>query len=139
QARDAAAAPTGTGSIAGVVVNDETPGRPVRRAAVTLTGGGLAQSRTETTGDNGELVFRQLPPGRYSLAARRPAYVRMAYGARRHGRPGVAVALADGQAVSDLALVLPRGGVITGIVRDSRGRPIRGANVLALQPGVQNF
>jgi protocatechuate 3,4-dioxygenase beta subunit len=138
EARDAAPTPTGTASIAGVVVNDETPGRPVRRAAVTLTGGGLTQSRTETTDDEGAFVFRELPPGRYSLAASRPAFVRMAFGARRHDRPGVAIALADGQAVSDLRLLLPRGAVITGIVRDSRGRPVRGASVLALQPGVQN-
>ena len=139
QARDAAPVSTGTASLAGIVVDDQTPGRPVRRAAVTLTGGGLTQSRTETTDDQGAFVFRELTAGRYSLAASRPAYVRLAYGARRHDRPGVAIALADGQAVSDLRLILPRGAVITGFVRDSRGRAVRGANVLALQPGVQNF
>ena len=47
QQRDATATPTGTASIPGIVVNDETPGRPVRRAAVTLTGGVLTAGRTE--------------------------------------------------------------------------------------------
>jgi hypothetical protein len=139
QQRDAAPAPTGTASIAGVVVDDQTPGRPVRRAAVTLTGSGLTTSRTETTDDEGAFLFGDLPAGRYSLAASRPAYVRMAYGARRHDRPGVAVAVADGQMVTGLKMLLPRGAVITGFVRDSRGRPVRGANVLALQPGVLNY
>ncbi len=139
QQRDTAAAPTGTASISGVVVNDESPGRPVRRAAVTLTGGGLAASRTEGTDDDGAFAFRDLPAGRYALTASRPGFVRMAYGARRHDRPGVAVAVADGQAMAGLKLSLPRGGVITGLVTDPRGRPARGANVLALQPGLQNF
>jgi protocatechuate 3,4-dioxygenase beta subunit len=131
--------PVGTASIAGVVVNDETPGRPVRRATVTLTGGGLTSGRTEPTDDDGAFVFRELPPGRYTLAASRPNFVRMAYGARRHDRPGVALAVTAGQTVSGLTILMPRGGVITGIVRDSRGRPIRGASVLAMQPGVQNY
>jgi protocatechuate 3,4-dioxygenase beta subunit len=139
QQRDAVAAPTGSASISGIVVNDETPGRPVRRAAVTVTGGGLAASRTEGTDDEGAFAFRDLPPGRYALTASRPGFVRMTYGARRHDRPGIAVAVSDGQTVAGLKLLLPRGGVITGLVTDSRGRPARGANVLALQPGLQNF
>ena len=93
QQRDATATPTGTASIAGIVVNDETPGRPVRRAAVTLTGGDLTSGRTEQTDDDGKFAFGELPPGRYTLAASRPGFVRMAYGARRHYCPGVAVAV----------------------------------------------
>jgi protocatechuate 3,4-dioxygenase beta subunit len=139
QQRDAGPERTGTASIAGIVVNDETPGRPVRRAAVTLTGGVLTAGRTEQTDDDGKFAFAELPPGRYTLAASRPGFVRMAYGARRHDRPGVAVAVAAGQTISGLTLQLPRGAVITGIVRDSRGRPVRGASVTALQPGVQNY
>jgi protocatechuate 3,4-dioxygenase beta subunit len=84
QSRGAAHAPTGAASIVGLVVNDQTPGRPVRRATVTLTGSGLTTTRSEVTDDDGAFVFRELPPGRYSLAASRPAFVRMAYGARRH-------------------------------------------------------
>ena len=86
QQRDTAVASTGTASISGIVVNDETPGQPVRRAAVTLTGGPLTSSQTEPTDDNGAFAFRELPPGRYTLAASRPSFVRMAYGARRHDR-----------------------------------------------------
>jgi protocatechuate 3,4-dioxygenase beta subunit len=139
QQKGAAADAVGTASIAGIVVNDETPGRPVRRAEVTLTGGGLSASLTEVTDDKGSFVFKDLPPGRYTLAARRPGFVRMAYGARRHDRAGVALAVAAGQTISDLTMLLPRGGVITGVVVDVRGRPVRGAFVTALQPGVQNY
>ncbi len=135
----AAAARAGTGVLAGVVVNDETPGRPVRRATVTLTGAPLPTSRQESTDDDGRFTFRDLPAGRYTLTASRPAFVRMAYGARRHDRAGVAIALAAGQTVSGLSIVMPRGAVITGVVSDSRGRPVRGAAVTAMQPGVQNY
>jgi protocatechuate 3,4-dioxygenase beta subunit len=138
QQKGGVAESVGTASIAGVVVNDEAPAKPVRRATVTLTGGVIA-NRAETTDDAGAFAFRELPPGRYTLAASRPSFVRMAYGARRHDRPGVALAVAAGETVSGLTLTMPRGAVITGVVRDQRGRPLRGASVTALQPGVQNY
>ncbi len=41
----------------------------------------------------------------------------------------------DGEAVTNLAMTIARGGVITGVVRDMRGRPVPGVNVRVLKLG----
>ena len=41
----------------------------------------------------------------------------------------------DGEAVTNLAMTIARGGVITGVVRDVGGRPVPGVNVRVLKFG----
>ncbi len=41
----------------------------------------------------------------------------------------------DGEAVTNLAMTIARGGVITGVVRDVGGRPVPGLNVRVLKLG----
>ena len=130
-----AAAGTAAGRIAGVVVTDEAQPRPLRRARVSLTGGGLEMPLTAITADNGAFTFDGLPAGRFTLTASKDAYVSMAYGARRPGRPGTGIELAAGQAAA-VTVRLPRGAVITGTVLDVDGRPAAGLSVSALYPRV---
>ena len=64
QVRDLAATyiPTGSGSLAGTVVTDETPAKPVRRATVTLAEASNAiLSRIATTNNEGRYAFSGLP------------------------------------------------------------------------------
>lgn len=140
--RDATAkvAPVGTGQISGVVVSDgESPNHPLRRAIVTLSGGGVAGSVQTATGDDGRFVFAQLPAGRFSLTAEKPAYVKAYYGSKRPGRtPGAPIALANDQSVANITIALLRGAVISGTVRDEFGNPLSSAQVRALQPAVVN-
>jgi hypothetical protein len=135
-ARDNARAAGGTASISGTVFVDGEAKRPARRVRVTLTDearGSLGQ--TTTTDDSGAFVFRGLPAGRFELQAFKNAYLRASYGASRPDRAGTPVVVKDGEAIANVAMTIARGGVITGMVRDVRGRPVPGVNVRVLKLG----
>ena len=130
-ARDAAAAqPTiGSGSISGTVVTDEPQPRPVRRAVLSLTGDGLRPRRGAITDDEGRFTIAGLPAGRFALTVTRASYITSAYGATRPGRPGSAIAVAEGQAVLNLVVRLWRGAAGAGVIRDDTGAPVAGIPV----------
>ncbi|MEO8482427.1 MAG: carboxypeptidase-like regulatory domain-containing protein, partial [Acidobacteriota bacterium] len=131
--RDTAATTNvGTGTISGTVVG-ETTGNPVRRARVTLTGAELRGGRSVMTDDQGRFTFQALPAGRFTMTASKPGFVDNTYGAKRPGRPGTPIQLADGQAFNRATITLPRGGVITGIVVDETGEPAAGTQVRVLR------
>jgi protocatechuate 3,4-dioxygenase beta subunit len=131
-ARDEAAQPVGTGEISGVVVV-LGGGTPVRRAQVTLSGQELRGNRMAVTDDQGRFAFQVLPAGRFTLNASKAGHVNVSYGAKRPGRPGTPIQLADGQRVEKLSIALPRGAVITGTVVDEHGEPAPGTQVRALR------
>jgi protocatechuate 3,4-dioxygenase beta subunit len=122
----------GTASIVGSVVV-EGSGAAVRRARVTLTGTELRGTRSALTDDQGRFSFTALPAGRFTMTASKAGYVDNTYGARRAGRPGTQIQLADGQRLDRATIALPRGGVITGVVVDEHGEPAPGTQVRALR------
>ena len=128
---------TGTGSISGMIVTDDPQPRPLRRAIVNIEEAStLIQPRVVTSDEDGGYVFRNLPPGRYRISATRPPFVRGAYGAKRVAGPGAVqtgtmVVVGLGQAVTNINVVLSRGSVITGSVRDIDGQPARSFRVNA--------
>ena len=138
-ARDAPARkplPAGTALIAGSVVTDEAIPQPVRRARLTLNDVERAiPGRTITTDDRGRFAFRDLPAGRFELQAAKPGYLSVNHGAKRLGRPGTPISVADGARIVDLVLRIPRCGVITGTVRDQGGQPVPGVGVNILRYG----
>ena len=130
-ARDAnTPAPVGTGGIAGAVTI-EGGGTPVRRAQVTLSGAELRGNRTTTTNDRGQFSFVALPAGRFTLTVSKPGYVGLSYGAKKPGRQGTPIQLADGQKLDNADISLPRGSVITGVVVDETGEPSPNTQVRA--------
>jgi hypothetical protein len=130
--RDTRPAPAvGTSSIRGIVVSDEKQPRPLRRARVMLNGPALALGRTVIANDDGSFSFDGLPAGRYTVGAAKESYVSMNYGARRTGRPGGGITLADRE-TKTLTLRLPRGGVVTGTLTDALGQPVPGAQIGAM-------
>ena len=134
--RDVARPTSGSASISGVVLVDGDPARPARRVRVTLRE--VAQripGQTTTTDDHGGFVFRGLSAGRFELQAFKNAYLRGSYGASRPERSGTPVVVQDGESVSGLTIAIVRGSVITGTVRDARGRPVPGADVRVLRLG----
>jgi hypothetical protein len=140
-ARDAVGRPgAGTGAIGGVVVNQQDGSvRPVRRALVTLAGPGLAGGVQVATDDSGRFAFPDLPAGRFTLTAEKPAFVKTYYGSKRVGRgPGMPVALADGQRLVNLSVPLVRGAAIEGTVLDENNKPLSSAQVTVLQAAVVN-
>jgi hypothetical protein len=124
----------GTAMLAGVVSTaDESP-RPIRRALVTLSGGGLPATVQTVTDDSGRFVFAELPAGRYTLTADKPAWIRTYYGSRRVGRgPASTIALADGQRLTNISIGLLRGGAIEGTVVDELGKPLASSQVTVQQ------
>lgn len=124
------AQPTGTASITGRVVSAE--GAPLRRTQVQLAGAGVT-GRTAVTDSEGRYVFAGLPAGRYSLRAIRSGYINISYGQRSPTEPTKPIELADGQALSGIDIVVPRGSAITGRVVDEFGEPVVQAQVQALR------
>jgi hypothetical protein len=124
----------GTAVLAGVVVTDETPSRPLRRAGVSVLGTDDPQVRLTTTDDSGRFVMPALPPGRYLVTVTKPPYVDTVYGARLPGRPGTQIALKEGEKRSDLVVRMIRGGAITGVITDEHGQPAVGVSVELVQP-----
>ena len=117
-------------SISGVIVESGTDPTPLRRVVVTLRGPSLGAGRLAVTDADGRFLFPGLPAGNFTLEAVRPGYVRTFYGSTLLGKgPGQAVALGEGETVSDLTIQMIRGGVVTGTVRDASGRPQSDAEV----------
>jgi uncharacterized protein (DUF2141 family) len=131
QVRDRAST-GGTASIAGRVMSDTEPPRPLRRVVVTAGSADRTVSRTAVTDDQGRFSIGGLPAGRYTLNATKRGWVSTAYGARAPGRPGRSIAVADGERAT-ATLRLLRGAVITGVVLDHTGSPPQGVTVRVMR------
>jgi len=138
QQRDASPArpiSRGTATITGQVLVDDPSAKPLRRVTVTLTdSAGLVPARLAITDEAGRFTFRDVPAGRFGLSAARAPYLTMAYGAKKPTRPGgvtssTPIALSEGQHLAGLTIKLPRGAVITGVIRDVMGQPASGYSV----------
>lgn len=122
--RDKPAEPTGTGSIAGVVVTADERQQPVRRVSVMLASGQAVIPRTVVTDDAGRFEFTALAPGNYTLVGQKPAWVPAVYGSRSPSdSQGIPIAVANGQRVDGLRLAIMKGGVVSGTVRLPGGQP----------------
>jgi hypothetical protein len=136
QVRDNALVAAGTASVSGTVFIAGDAKQPARRARVTLTDFTHASpGRTTTTDDRGAFAFHNLPAGRFELRGFKAGYLMGSYGASRPNRAGTPIVVTDGQRIADRSFTIARGGVITGIVRDARGRPVAGLNVRVLKLG----
>jgi hypothetical protein len=135
QTRDRPVEPkTGTGTISGVVFQDDGSNTPMRRARVTLRRSEGTSERATMTDESGRFSFTALPEGRYTLTTAKAAYLTVYHGAARPGRgPGSPIALSPGQQLTNLTVRLPRGGVVTGMVTDSFGAPVPNVGVRFMQ------
>lgn len=130
QQRDARVAQTGTGEITGVVMSAEAAPQPIRRAVVTIAGD-PTESRSLVTDDTGRFTFGRLPAGRFSISAKKAAYLPAQHGAAKPGRAGSAVALGAGEK-QQITVTMFKGAVITGALRDDTGAPLAGVSVALL-------
>jgi len=132
---DVRPAPAGTSQLSGVVTLDDPGAAPVRLAIVTLSGEALALSRTVVTDDDGRFTFADLPAGRYSLSAKKAAYVTTFFGSKRAGRTGTLITVRAGERLTGVPLKMAKGAVITGTIRDADGAPAREIQVMAIRVG----
>jgi hypothetical protein len=115
----------GTATVAGVVT---LKGEPARGAMVVLQPpGGVARGELKNvlrtkTDDAGRFLFEKVKAGRYVLGAIAPGYV--APGETRYGPQGKTINIAEGENVDSVEIALQFGGVITGRVADSQGKPV---------------
>jgi hypothetical protein len=127
-----AATKTGTGVLAGRVVNAEN-GRPLRRAVVRAMSPEVREGRSVSTDAEGRWEIKELPAGRFTINVQKGGFVPLAYGQRRPFEQGRPVELADGQRIEKLEIALPKGSVIAGRVVDEFGEPVAGIRVSAMR------
>jgi protocatechuate 3,4-dioxygenase beta subunit len=118
QSTEIGQAPPGATLAGRVITVNGTETRPVRRARVTLTGGGLTAPRAADTDTKGAYRFDRLPAaGPFKIAVQKPGFVRL-----------------DADAAPNADLKMERAGAIEGIVMDAGGDPLMNVVVRALQP-----
>ena len=137
QGRDAAAR-SGKAVIAGVITTDEQTPQPIKRAQVTIVAADGALTRTTYTNNAGRFSMTGLPSGRYNLNVTKAPYLRMAYGAKRPDRPGTPITLKDAEQLTNLAMRMTRGAVLSGTITDENGLPAVGVQVQAMRVVMQN-
>lgn len=125
---------TPTATLSGIVVSDGESPQPIRRVTVALNGGTVTNVLA-ITDDAGRFTFRGVPPGRYTLNATRPGFVRASYGAAKPGRAGTAIAVSAGQRIADLRIRMLRGGVIACTITTASGEPSPEARVTVFTRG----
>jgi len=132
------------GTIEGVVVRAGS-GEPLARAQVTLirtaaeigglpAGPNLASPPAPvTTGADGKFALKNVEPGSYRIAVARNGYARQEYGQRVFGGQGRVITVAAGQAITSIAFQLTPAGTVSGVVKDSSGEALAGAQVQLLR------
>ena len=108
-------------------------GRALRRAAVSIRGGGLSNAKIVSTGLEGEYEITEVPAGRYTVAATRGGYLRAEYGQRHYGEQGMPLEIADGATLDRVDLTMERAGIVSGRVTDETGEAVANAQVWVQQ------
>ncbi|HKV98835.1 MAG TPA: carboxypeptidase-like regulatory domain-containing protein [Vicinamibacterales bacterium] len=127
--------PSNEGRLAGIVATTEVSAQPVRRAIVRLTEINRRIELATVTDDSGHFEFATVADGLYSVCAVRPGYLSIPYGASGPGRTGTPLVVRAGQNIEGLRLLIAKGSVIAGTVRDSEGMALAEVSVVAERRG----
>ena len=117
-------------------------GIPLKSAHVVLqpeVSGAHPDVYGATSDSDGQLVLKNVKPGRYEFLATHAAYVDQHYQSKGTD-DGALLALRPGQEVTDVFFRLVLAAVVTGRVNDENGEPMVGAQVVALRkPSVEEI
>ncbi len=107
-------------------VLDSSSGRPIAEAAVLLSreDGTVVEAETDS---EGQATFPELGPGAYWIRAEKPGYVDLL---DPHGRGRLMVVSAANK--NAVKIGLTQACAISGQVLDDQGKPVQGANVVAI-------
>jgi len=76
------------------------------------------------SGDAGQFVFRNIPPGRYTLTASHNGHMHAEYGQHGPNGKGMILTVAGGQPITGIRLAMTRSGAISGHVYDNKAAPL---------------
>jgi carboxypeptidase family protein len=128
------AAPSPTYRIAGVVV-DSVTGQPLDGAEVTIAPTTNSdEPQTLLTDSDGRFLFPNLPPAKYRLSATRRGYAPQDF--NQHEGYNTAIVAGPGLDSEHIRFRLTPGAVLTGVVTDEYGDPVRDARVLLFRQSV---
>jgi Carboxypeptidase regulatory-like domain len=121
--------------IAGVVV-DATSGQPLENARVFIGAPAVPNSgQSVTTAEDGRFTFESLARGHYTLSAAREGYLNQRY--KQHESFSTAIIVGPDLDTSNLRFEMRPEASISGEVVDEMGEPVRDAQVLLIQQGLQ--
>jgi len=120
-----------TGTIAGVVKN--SGGNPLPGICVIAVGVNNPGLDFVSTSANGTYQAKDLPPGTYQVQFL-PGGVFASCGSTGNYLPVALSATVSSGTTTSLNAVLPTGGVISGVARDSRGHPLAGICIISSSP-----
>src|SRR5687768_7180637 len=103
--------------VAGITVAATTSSSPLDNRTVAKT----------TTDDDGKYQLTGFAAGQFTIMPLAKAFVVGTSGAYKH--PGQSITVAEGETITKIDFVLVRGGVITGRITDTDGRPVIGERV----------
>lgn len=126
-----ASPPPATYRTAGIVV-DSVTGQPLEGAEVTIAPvTALDDAQTFLTSSDGRFLFVGLARGKYRLMAGRRGYALQGF--QQHEAFMTGIAVGPGLDSEHIRFPLVPGSVITGVVTDDWGDPVRDAKVLLFQ------
>lgn len=126
-----AAPPPAAYRIAGIVV-DSVTGQPLEGAEVTVASvTNPEEQQTFLTSSTGRFVFASVSPGKYRLTTNRRGYATQAF--HEHEVFSTAIVVGPGLDSEHIRFPLAPSSVVTGMVTDDWGDPIRDAKVLLFQ------
>lgn len=109
-------------------VSDVLTGRGLSDASVTVTS---SVSKTTQSDAGGRFLFRDLPAGRYSIAAKLNGYSGGKLGQRFPADSDQAIDLVGAGRIEDITLPLWKTAIVSGVVTDERNDPLVGVVVQA--------
>lgn len=128
QVRDRSPVPAkGTAELLGRVETDGPNPQPMSRVAVRLMGPASFEGLTVTS-DDGSFSFGNLPSGRFTVSAAKPAYVESASGTLRSEGLGTTVMVREGERAT-ITVRMARGAVLAGRITDATGEPLSHVSV----------
>lgn len=120
-----------TGAIRGRIL--ASPGTPLPGAEVRLTGDAIRQLPAVNTDPLGQYEFLNLPPGSYSVSARKRGYISREFGQLQASDSRERITLAADERRDRAEITLPRTSAIEGRLTDEYGDPVEGVTIRPLR------